>query len=78
MPGGGEPFGTAGTRRGLSVCMLIGAAGPSVRGLGVRGEERMQKMRVSLEDEARCLHARCIHAGLKVLVSSVIGIRQKS
>ena len=31
--------------------MLIGASGPSVRGLGVRGEERMQKMRVSLEDE---------------------------
>ena len=50
MPEGGEPFGTAGTRRGLSICMLIGASGPS-GGSRVRGEERMQKMRISLEDE---------------------------
>ena len=60
MPEGGEPFGTAGTRRGLSVCMLIGASGPSSYG-GMRrySHERMQKMRISLENEARGMWATC-------------------
>eukprot|EP00964_Phaeocystis_antarctica_P119247 scaffold82994_cov64-Phaeocystis_antarctica.AAC.2 len=68
MPEGGEPFGTAGTRRGLSVCMLIGASGPSAGTQAARREERNQKMRVSLEDEARRICTACCMCMLHVHV----------